>query len=128
LTVRLGRGTNFAFNSTTTITTTDRTSLDDSVHFELRGTFELDRLGWSPLELDAIRAEAQRADRRRAVEHDVIEVLTVLERDRQQRAVCSGMAPAQVGTNPVSVAPEVIAARLRLEAWTGLEWQRVPRP
>lgn len=124
VTVRVGRGLSYGLNTTTSTTTTDRESLGDSMHFEVGASFDLDRAAWSPIEIDAIRADAQRTERRRALEREVLETLTVLERDRVQRSQC-----VQPGTPNNSahgtVSAEVIHARLRVEWWTGVEWQRL---
>ncbi len=120
VTLRVGRGLSYGLNTTTSMSTTDRVSSDDSMHFEVAATFDFDRMVSSSIELDAIRAETQRTERRRGLEREVLETLTLLERDRALRAQC-----LPTGSNGGTATPEIIHARLRVEWWTNVEWVRL---
>lgn len=109
---RAGRGLSASASSTGGFTSSDRASESEALSFEVRVVFALDRAFWSPVELDAERIETQRAERRRVIEREVLDVLVVLEQHRL--AVCSSNGTIGDGATPV------LRARAQLEAATGL--------
>lgn len=117
--VRVARGTGAA---TTLSTTSDRQSLDDSLMVDVRVSLALDRLVFDPHEVELLRAETTRQERRMVIETTVIELLGRLEQLRLTR-------PARAPESPEDVSwwLEVTRTRARLEQMTGAPVEALTR-
>lgn len=109
---RVGRGLSASSSMAGGFSSSDRASESEALSFEVRVVFALDRAFWSPIELDAERVEAQRAERRRVVERDVLDALVVLEQQRLTACLSGG---THSDANPV-----LLRARAQVEAATGV--------
>jgi hypothetical protein len=98
----------------------DRSAESEALSFEVRVVWSLSHAFFSPIELDAERAEVQRSERRRAIEREVIDVLVLLEQSRRDTTSC-----AVNGTHSGAVA--ALRARALLESWTGLDADELRR-
>lgn len=103
----VGAGTSLALANTT-----GRWTTDDSLMFDVRATFHLDHLVFDRHEIELLRLEGQRDERRIAMGNTVIDLLSVLEAARR--------AP-----DP-SRELEVLRARARLEHLLGEPMEALP--
>lgn len=113
VTLRVARGMG-AGSSLAAQTATGRWTTDDSLVFDLRASFHLDHLVFDRHEIELLRVEAQREERRLALGNVVIDLLTVLE--------------AQRASPDPSRALEVLRARARLEHMLGEPLSALPWP
>ncbi len=117
---RAGRGLNASASSAGGLLPSERAAESEALSFEVRMVFRLDHAFFSAIELDAERAEVQRAERRRVIERDVIELLALLEQHRRDAGPC-----AANGTTAVPLA--VLRARAMLESWVGMDSNELRR-
>ncbi len=111
MTLRVMRGIGATSALTAALPASDRYSSDDSLVIDVRARFDLDRLLFDRAEVTLERLEMARADRREAIEREVIEQLAILA-----RAAATPVDPAHP-----SVESQIATARARarLEAMTG---------
>ena len=114
LSVRVARGFGASTNSTQTFTTTERTTVDDSLMLDVRLQVALDRVVFDHNEVPIARIELSRSDRRAALEREVIEVLAAMEIARNDVRRLEAATPESVRAGI-----EFARARARLEALTG---------
>lgn len=117
---RAGRGLNSSASSAAGLLPSERAAESEALSFEVRVVFALGHAFYSPVELDAERAEIQRSERRRSIEREVIDVLVQLEQARRDSPQC-----AAAGTP--NVQPAALRARALLESWTGLDANELRR-
>lgn len=78
VTVRVARG--FGASSSQSLSAQpERVGTDDSLTFDVRASFDLDRALFDPREVELLRMSAQRAAQRRELELAVVELLASLE-------------------------------------------------
>jgi hypothetical protein len=117
---RAGRGLNASASSAGGLLPSERAAESEALSFEVRVVFRLDHAFFSGVELDAERAEVQRAERRRAIERDVIDALVVMEHARRESPPCG-----TAGTSAVTV--PAIRARAMLESWVAMDADELRR-
>ncbi|MBI5515385.1 MAG: hypothetical protein HY909_16520 [Deltaproteobacteria bacterium] len=112
--VRVARGAGLTLTSTAA-NPTDRATADDSLVLDVRLTLSLNELVFHPQEVTLARAELVRAQRRMALETQVVELLAVLERHR----LAALEAPPGAPPDPEAALEEALA-RARVELLTGV--------
>jgi hypothetical protein len=117
----VSRGVGVSASANSGLLSTERAAESDAISFTIGMVFELDRAAWSPLELDAERAELQRTERRRSVEREVIEQLVTLELARTRPDGCAPDGTVR------EVVPALVRARVSLESLTGLDADELRR-
>ncbi len=106
-TVSLHAARGLGANSTLVTNTNDRLAVAESLSFDVRLSFDLDRLLFDGHEVAVLRLAAQRAAQRAALERSVVEVLARLETLRLRAPPAGTEAPVDV---------EATVARARAEA------------
>ncbi len=106
-TVSLHAARGLGANSTLVTNTNDRLAIAESLSFDVRLSFDLDRLLFDGHEVALLRLAAQRAAQRAALERSVVEVLARLEALRLRAPPVGTEAPVDV---------EAMVARGRAEA------------
>jgi hypothetical protein len=119
--VRVARGTGLSL-TTTGANPSDRATADDSLVLDVRLTLSLPALVYHPQETALARAELVRAQRRLALETQVVELLAVLERHR----LAALEATPEVPPTAEDVLEEALA-RARVELLTGVSLATILR-
>ncbi len=115
LSVRVMRGLGASTAATIALPSTDRFASDDSLVIDVRAQFDLDRLVFDRSEVTLERIETVRAERRDALEREIIDALALLTR-AQAVLASPNVSPADAAEAQIVTA----RAQARVEALTGV--------
>jgi hypothetical protein len=107
--------------------TSAREAESEALSFSVSLSIDLDRVGWSPIELEVERMEVQRSERRRALEREIADLLVQLELARLRGDRCAPTAPGQPLAGSPPQDPTLLRTQISLETLCGVGLEELRR-